>query len=154
MQLLFGLCNNQEVYGMKKSFFFIILFSLFSTGCGGEQEINGMNVRTANRSLIMMKRTLPSDKRLEFEIAFWTLKDAFPKNSEFLDMVDGQNADQVIELGKQYFIERKASGAEAYTKYTSWDDMLVKVRQEREATALPREPLSDVDKQNNVLYKL
>ncbi len=101
-----------------------------------------------------MKRELPSDKRLEFEIAFWTLKDSYPKNSEFLDIVDDQGPDEIIELGKQHFNERKARGEQAYNKYASWEDMLAVVAAEREANALPQESISERDKNNNVLYKL
>ena len=138
---------------MRKSIF-IVLFCLFATGCGGKPTINGHNIRTANRSLIMMKRALPTDQRLEFEIAFWTLKDAHPKNSDFLDIVDDQTVDEVIELGRKSFNESSAAGITAYTKYASWDDMLDKVQKERAATALPKEPISERDKKNDVLYQL
>ena len=101
-----------------------------------------------------MKRALPSDKRLEFEIAFWTLKDAHPKNSDFLNTIDGQTVDETIELGKTSFNDRRAAGIPAYTKYASWDDMLDKVQKERAAAALPIEPISERDKKNDVLYQL
>lgn len=143
-----------EVRVMRKSLLIIILFCLAAAGCGGERTVNGTNLKTANKSLIFMKRELPSDKRLEFEIAFWTLKDSYPKNSEFLDIVDDQTSDEIIELGKQHFNDRRAKGEKAYTKYASWEDMLVAVGNEREANALPNEPVSERDKKNNVLYEL
>lgn len=139
---------------MRKSLILIILFCLAAAGCSGERTIDGRNIKTANRSLIFMKRELPSDKRLEFEIAFWTLKDSYPKDSEFLDIVDDQNSDEIIELGKQHFNDRRAKGEKAYIKYASWEDMLVNVAAEREANALPEEPVSERDKKNNVLYEL
>ncbi len=139
---------------MRKSFILITLFCLAAAGCGGERTVDGRNLKTANKSLIFMKRELPSDKRLEFEIAFWTLKDSYPKNSEFLDIVDDQGSNEIIELGKQHFNERKARGEQAYNKYASWEDMLAVVAAEREANALPQESISERDKNNNVLYKL
>lgn len=139
---------------MRKSLILIFLFCLTAAGCGGERTVDGRNLKTANRSLIFMKRDLPSDKRLEFEIAFWTLKDAYPKNSEFLDIVDDQKSDEIIELGKQHFNERRASGQKEYAKYASWEDMLIKVNAEREANVLPKEEVTETDKKNNVLYEL
>ncbi len=140
---------------MKTTFtFFITLFSLLTVACSGEATINGKNDRSASMTMRKVKHYLPVEQQLEFEIAYWTTRDAVKDNRVFLDTVDGKTAAEVIEMGKKYFAERKAAGIPAYTKYDSWDDMLVKVSEERASTALPKERMTKRDKQNNILYKL
>lgn len=134
--------------------FFIILSSLLSIACSGEATINGKNNRAASTTMRKVKHYLPRDQQLEFEIAYWTTRDAVQDNRVFLDTVDGKTAAEIIEIGKKYFSERKAAGVPSYTKYDSWSDMLAKVSEERAATAMPKERLTEKDKKNNVLYKL
>ncbi|WP_419617738.1 hypothetical protein [Thiolapillus sp.] len=140
---------------MRKTFiFFICLFTLIIAGCGGEPTIKAHNIQAAFKSLNRMKYYLPEEQRMEFEIGFWTIRDALGSGDEFLDTVDGKTAPEIIELGKKYFQQRKAAGIPAYTKYASWDDMINKVIAERKAQSIPKQKMTQRDKDNNVLYNL
>ncbi len=134
--------------------FLVLIICAALTACGGEPTVNGRNDRAASTTMRKVMRKIPIDQRLEFEIAYWTTRSAFVKNREFLDTVDGKTAPEIIEMGQQYFAENKAKGIKGYDKYASWNDMVVKVSEERKATEVPNKPESQVDKANNVLYKL
>jgi hypothetical protein len=131
---------------------FICLSCILSVGCGGEPTINARNTKVVFKSFNRMKNYLPNDERLEFEIAFWTIRDSLGNSKEFLDTVDGKNVAEIIALGQEHFNQRKAEGIPAYDKYTSWDDMLTRVKAERAAQALPKQKMTDRDRRNNLLY--
>jgi len=140
---------------MRKTFiFFICLFCIFSIGCGGKPTINGRNIQAAFKSMNRMKYYLPDEQRMEFEIGFWTIRDALGNSDEFLDTVDGKTAPEIVALGKKYFQQRKAAGIPAYTKYASWDDMISKVIAERKAQSIPKSRMTKRDRDNNILYNL
>ena len=71
--------------------------------CGKGQEINGHNTATAYRSVKALKNRLPPDNRIEFEVSFWTIRDAKKDDKEFLDAVDGKTPEEIIALGKQIY---------------------------------------------------
>jgi hypothetical protein len=72
----------------------------------------------------MIKGRLPQEKRIAFELSFWAIRTAYRNNSEFLDIVDGKTPDELIEVGKEVFAQRKAEGFEEYQQYASWDEMI------------------------------
>jgi hypothetical protein len=78
-------------------------------------------------------------------------KDSF--NSEFLDIVDGKTPDELIEVGKEVFAQRKAEGFEEYQQYASWDEMITKYAKDRDAQNVKKKRDSR-DAENSVLYKL
>ena len=78
-----------------------------------------------------MKNRLPTEKRIEFEVSYWTMRDAIKDKKEFLSIVGGKNADEMIELGKGIFQQRKNDGFEKYTQYSNWDQMIATFTQER-----------------------
>ncbi|NOQ13614.1 MAG: hypothetical protein GQ583_03910 [Methyloprofundus sp.] len=132
----------------------IISFSiLISTGCSKGSQINGRSFKTALKSVKMIKGRLPQEQRVAFELSFWAIRAAYRKNSEFLDIVGGKSADELIEAGKEVFAKRKAEGFEEYQQYANWDEMMTKYAQEREAQNIKKkhEPR---DAENSVLYKL
>ena len=138
---------------MRKLFTLFICFScILIIGCGGEPTINARNTKIAFKSFNKIKSYLPSDERIEFEIAFWTIRDALGNSSAFLDTVDGKNVEEIIALGQEHFNKRKAEGIPAYDKYTSWDDMLTRVKAERAAQSLPKQKMTKQDQRNNLLY--
>ena len=133
----------------------IILGCTALIACGRGQEINGHNTRTAYKSVKSMKNRLPGDKRIEFEVSFWTIRDANKNDDEFLDAVDGKNPDEIIALGKEIYQQRKNAGFKAYSQYSSWDEMIAKFGQER--IDQERHNIKDnapKDKANDLLYKL
>lgn len=137
---------------------FIILFGsawLFSAGCSNERSINARNEQTAAKSVKIMKEYLPSDMRVEFEVAYWTTRDALRDKKEFLNAVDGKTAPELIAVGRQYFDKQKAAGAKGYEKYASWDEMVALLIKERKEQSLARKTEDTrEDRANNVLYKL
>jgi hypothetical protein len=124
--------------------------------CGKGQEINGHNLRTANKSVKMLKERLPAEDRIEFEVSYWTIRDVKKDNDEFLDAVDGKTPTEIIALGKELYQQRKNEGFAAYANYSSWEDMINKFAQERsdQENGKPRKKEDARDKANDVLYKL
>ncbi|MCL7421604.1 MAG: hypothetical protein M8364_11940 [Methylobacter sp.] len=139
---------------MKKLSTLLIFLSCATLiACGKGQEINGHNTRTAYKSVKSIKNRLPTDKRIEFEVSFWTIRDAIKDNDEFLDKVDGKAPEEIIAIGKEIYQQRKNAGIAAYTQYSSWEEMIAKFGQERidQERHTPKDPR---DKSNDILYKL
>ncbi len=126
--------------------------------CNKGQQINGHNTRTAFKSVKMLKERLPPETRIEFEVSFWTIRDAKKSDDEFLDAVDGKTPAEIIALGKEIYQQRKDSGFQGYEQYTSWEDMIAKFGQERSTQnakqGVRKENEDARDKANDVLYKL
>lgn len=137
--------------------FFVLLLGfvcLLSSGCSTERSINARNEKTAAKSAKVMKEYLPSDMRVEFELAYWTTRDALRDNKEFLNAIDGKNASEMIVVGKKYFDQQKSAGIQGYDKYASWDEMVAVLIKERKEQSLAKAPEDRRDKANNILYKL
>jgi hypothetical protein len=143
---------------MKKLFILLIyLTAMLSIGCSGERQINGRTSKLAFKSVRVMKEYLPKRQKLEFEIAFWTMKNGFEKNSEFLDAVDGSTSAELIAAGKAKFVELQESGRPEYTKFSDWDAMIQSYEDERFEQDMNQKKDKDKrqkDSMNNVLYDL
>jgi hypothetical protein len=100
-------------------------------GACGKGQINGHTPKTAYRSVKFLKEKLPPDTRVEFEVSFWTIRDAKPNDEEFLDTVDGKTPFEVIDMAKEIYQQRKTSGFKGYEKYNSWEEMIAKFDKER-----------------------
>jgi hypothetical protein len=117
---------------MKRSpLVFFIIICLALTACGKGGTINGHTARTAYRSVRMMKEKLPPDNKIEFEVSFWTIRDANKTEDAFLDVVDGKSPWEIIDMGKEIYQQRKSSGFKGYEKYNSWEEMIAKFDKER-----------------------
>ena len=143
---------------MKKiSILLLILGCTTLTACGKGQEINGHTTNTAYRSVKALKNRLSPDNRIEFEVSFWTIRDAKKDDKEFLDTVDGKTPEEIIAIGKEIYQERKAAGFKAYEQYSSWEEMIAKFSKERmdqDSRKGKSKEAQDQDKANDVLYKL
>lgn len=133
----------------------VFIACALSIGCNSSQQINGNSLKTVNRSITYIKERLPLDQRIEYEVAFWTLRDEIRNNKEFLEAVDGKTPEQLIETGKELFIKRKAAGSKEYEKFANWDQMIAQYSQERidqnrKAAPDPREKKNS----QSVTYKL
>lgn len=140
---------------MKKISVFLIfvLSCIFLTACGRGEKVNGHNIRTAYKSVKVLKERLPPEKRIEFEVSFWTIRDAQKADNEFLKAVDGKNPVEIIEMGREIYQQRKTAGFKGYEQYSSWDDMITKFSQERsQQGAIKKEEARD--KANDVFYNL
>ena len=125
--------------------------------CGKGQEINGHNTATAYRSVKALKNRMAPDMRIEFEVSFWTIRDAKKDDKEFLDTVDGKTPEEIVAIGKEIYQERKAAGFKAYEQYSSWEEMIAKFSKERmdqDSRKGKSKEAQDQDKANDVLYKL
>ena len=135
----------------------LILSSATLIACGKGQEINGHNTATAYRSVKALKNRLSPDNRIEFEVSFWTIRDAKKDDKEFLDVVDGKTPEEIITIGKEIYQERKAAGFKGYEEYSSWEEMIAKFGKERmdqDNRKGKSKEAQDKDKANDVLYKL
>lgn len=121
--------------------------------CGKGEEINGHNTKSAYRSVKTLKNRLSTDARIEFEVSFWTIRDAKKDDKEFLSAVDGKKPNEIIALGKEIYQQRKQSGYKGYENYTNWEEMIAKFGKER-MDQDNRKGKSKEDKENDVLYKL
>ncbi len=140
---------------MKKISVFLIfvLSCTLLSACGRGEQVNGHNIRTAYKSVKVLKERLPTEKRIEFEVSFWTIRDAQKDDSGFLNAVDGKTPLEVIELGREIYQQRKNAGFKGYEQYSSWEDMISKFGQERsQQGAVKKEDAKD--KANDVLYNL
>jgi hypothetical protein len=135
----------------------IILSCATLIAFGKGQQINGHNTATAYRSVKAIKNRLSPDSRIEFEVSFWTIRDAKKDDKEFLNAVDGKTPEEIIAIGKEIYQERKAAGFKGYEQYSSWEEMIAKFGKERmdqENRKGKSKEAQDKDKANDVLYKL
>lgn len=142
---------------MKKLSILLIALSCTAlVACNKGQEVNGQNMKTAYRSVRVIKERLPQESRIEFEVSFWTIRDANKEDSKFLDIVSGKTPQEIIEIGKEIYEQRKNAGYKGYDQYNSWGEMITKfgrerMDQENRKSAKKEDPK---DKANDVLYKL
>jgi hypothetical protein len=143
---------------MKKLPALLLVLSCASLiACSKGQEINGHNTATAYRSVKALKNRLSPDNRIEFEVSFWTIRDAKKDDKEFLDVVDGKKPEEIIAIGKEIYQERKAAGFKGYEGFSSWEEMITKFGKERmdqDNRKGKSKEAQDKDKANDVLYKL
>ncbi|MEI7839223.1 MAG: hypothetical protein WCJ11_01855 [Methylococcaceae bacterium] len=116
---------------MKKLPLVLLLFSCsLLMACNG-QEINAHSEKTAYKSVKMIKNHLTEDKRVEYEMSFWMIRDAKKDNAEFLSAVDGKKADEIIAMGKEIYAQRKSAGFAEYQQYKTWEEMMAKYDRDR-----------------------
>lgn len=142
---------------MKKlSILLIILSCTALLACSKGQEVNGQNIKTAYRSVKALKNRLPAENRIEFEVSFWTIRDANKDDGKFLDAVDGKKPEEIIALGKEIYQQRKNEGYKGYEQYSSWEEMITKFGRERidQDNRKGSKKEDTKDKANDVLYKL
>lgn len=138
---------------MKKfSIIAVLVLSTTLPGCGSSDEVSGRSVRTANKSAIFIKRHLPVDQQVEFEVAYGTIHTAIKDNKEFLNKVGGKKPDEIIAIAKEIFQANKAAGVKEYQQYASWDQMIanfgqIRIDQNKHKKADPR------DTKKNPMYE-
>jgi hypothetical protein len=135
------------------SIIFISTAFLISTGCSGGAEVSGRSFKSSLRSVNKIKSRLPQDLRIPFELSYWALRNYYKDNKEFLGIVGGKNAEELIESGKEIFLKRKAEGFSEYQKYSTWNEMIAKYQKDRrdQLISKKRDPR---DKGNSVIYNL
>ena len=117
---------------MKKLVIFLLILSCAAlVACGKGTEINGHSTKTAYRSVKGLKKYMPAETQLEFEVSFWMLRVANKDDDTFLNLVDGKKPQDIIEMGKALYQERKAAGFKEYEQYVSWEQMITKFGKDR-----------------------
>lgn len=117
----------------------LLLLSILSVGCGNIEQINGHSIKTATKSVAVIKERLPANLRIEFEIAYWSIRKQISDDGEFLKTVDQKKPTDIIELGKQIFDKNKASGLAEVAKFDSWEQMIaqqIELRGEQDRSAV------------------
>ncbi len=134
----------------------LVLSCTLLMACGRGEQINGHNTKTAYRSVKALKNRLPTNSRIEFEVSFWTIRDANKDDAKFLEIVDGKKPEEIIAMGKEIYQQRKNAGFANYTQYSSWEDMIAKFGEERDDqdSRKGKKKEEPRDRANDVLYKL
>jgi len=109
---------------MKRLSIFILSTCLFANACTNASQVNGHSLKTAIKSVAFIKERLPENQRVEFEIAYWTIRDHIKDDAEFLKSIDQRNAAGIIELGKAIFAKNKAAGMAELTNFDNWEHMV------------------------------
>jgi len=133
---------------------FIVAISASLVACTSGNEINSRSLKTANKSVNMIKNRLPTEQRIEFEVSYWTLRDSIKSKDKFLDTVGGKTPEELIVLGKEIFQSRKAAGFKNYEQYSSWDQMITKFTQDRINQDKHKKRPDARDQANSVIYNL
>ena len=98
------------------------------------------------------------ENRMEFQVSFWTIRDANKDDEAFLDAVGGKTPIEIVNLAKEIYQQRKASGFQGYEKYSSWEEMISEFGKERLSQDKRRASNGKKDEggsqADNVLYKL
>lgn len=140
---------------MKIFSLLIVLISCMAslTACNKGNEIAGRSQSSVSKSARYLKERLPANKRLEFEVSFFAIRDSYKEGDAFLKAVDGKTTDQIIEMGKSIYADRKKAGVPEYAKYASWEEMISNFTNERNAQG--SKPLDAREKAaRSTLYKL
>ena len=137
---------------MKKVFLILIILGL--TACNNGQKINGHNEKTVYRSVQMIKRRLPENTRLEYEIAFGLLREAEKDNAIFFKSIDGKTPAELIAMGKEIFQQRKEEGVAQYQIHQNWEEMIKNYQQQRAAQKVETDIKKDSKNNRAIDYKL
>lgn len=137
--------------------YLVLICLAFMISCGSGTKINARSLKTVNKSVSFIKDRLPEAERLQFEIAFWMVRDDIRNNDEFLKTVDGKKPVDLIAMGKDIFTKRKAAGDQEYAKYETWEQMITGWYQQRQiemAKAKERTDKRDNDKVRRIDYNM
>lgn len=101
------------------------------TACGNAGQINASSLKTAHKSVGFIKEHLPANQRVEFEVAYWALREQIKNDAEFLKAIDKKMAADVITMAKANFDKIKAVGGKEYAMYENWEQMISQQTQKR-----------------------
>ncbi len=117
---------------MKVSFMlFILSISLLLNACGNANQINGTSLKTALKSVAFIKERLPIQQRIEFEVAYWALRNQYKDDAEFLKTINQKSFADIVALGKAQFDKNKAAGIAEVAKHANWEQMIAQQIEQR-----------------------
>ena len=121
-----------------------------TVGCGQSDKINASSDNSLYRSVTGIQRTLPVREQVEFQVAFWSLKQYADNEPDFRALVHRKTVPEIIELGKQNFAEQSEAGNPDFTKYASWDEMIGELLEERKKSELRPNREQQRDRDNRI----
>lgn len=120
------------------AFLYVLLVSFGLAACSNSNQINGKSMKTAHKSVAFIKEHIPADQRVEFEVAYWSLRNKISNDVEFLKSIDQKTFVDIIELAKTNFAKDKAAGVKQLAQYENWEQMIaqqIEQRGEQDQTA-------------------
>lgn len=128
-----------------------LVWLVLMIACGNAGQINGSSIKTANKSVGFIKERLPANQRIEFEMAYWALREQMKDDREFLKAIDGKMAAEIIAMAKANFDKIKTIGGK---EYDNWEQMIAQQAQKR--SEQDRDPVDPRDQKGNanVTYKM
>lgn len=132
------------------------LLTIFITvlGCDQASKINATSDKRMYRSVATIASRVPKQHRMEFEVAFWSLHNGAKDKNEFRKEISGKGPAEVVEMARADFADKKAAGDKDYSKYESWEDLLKKLKLEKESydkAHAKKDPLKKRDSTNQIL---
>lgn len=125
---------------MKASCVLLVLAAcVLLNACGNANQINGRSMKTAHKSVALIKEHLPANQRVEFEVAYWALRNQIKDDGEFLKFIDQKTSTELIALAKANFAKDKAAGVTEVAKYDNWEQMItrqIELRGEQDHSAV------------------
>lgn len=110
---------------------FILSISLLLNACGNANQINGTSLKTALKSVAFIKERLPLNQRVEFEVAYWSLRNQYKDDAEFLKTIDQKSATDIVALGKAEFAKNQAAGNAEVAQFANWEQMIAQQIEQR-----------------------
>lgn len=111
--------------------FIVLAVCLLLGACGNANQINGHSMKTAHQSVAIIKERLPTKQKVEFEVAYWALRQRIKDDAEFLNAINQKTSADVIALGKANFTADKAAGAPELAGYDTWEQMIARQIEQR-----------------------
>ena len=112
--------------------FLVFSLCLLLNACGNANQINGHSMKTAHQSVAIIKKHLPANQQVEFEVAYWALRKQIKNDAEFLSTIDQKTSADIIVLGKAGFTKDKAAGVPELAGYDNWEQMIASQIGQRE----------------------
>ena len=88
-------------------------------------------MKTAHKSVGIIKERLPANQRVEFEVAYWSLRNQIKDDTEFLAAIAQKTSADIIEQAKANFSKNKAAGLAEVAGYDTWEQMIAKQIEQR-----------------------
>jgi hypothetical protein len=117
---------------MRVSAVFFVLLVIFGfAACSNSNQINGKSMKTAHKSVAFIKEHIPVAQRIEFEVAYWSLRNKTTNDADFLKSIDQKTAIDIIELARANFAKDKAAGIKQLAQYENWEQMIAQQIEQR-----------------------
>lgn len=106
----------------------LIYFSPVLMHMQNGNELHGSTNEQVQKSAMKVRRSLPTQDRHSFDVAFGLLREFKSAEGEnaFAEAVGGKSTEEVVEMARQEVATKIAAGDPKFKQFSSWDDMLEK----------------------------